>query len=90
VYTNPKFAAIAFDVQGIGAQFDDDLNTLSRLMPAYGTADFTASRAIVKNFDVFFGIQNMFNETYVVATLPTTIGSPRLFNGGLRLRWSGR
>jgi outer membrane cobalamin receptor len=90
VYSNPKFAAIAFDVQGIGAQFDDDLNTQSRLMPAYGTADFTASRAIVKNFDVFFGIQNMFNETYVVATLPTTIGSPRLFNGGLRLRWSGR
>jgi outer membrane receptor protein involved in Fe transport len=89
-YSNPKFATIAFDVQGIGAQFDDDLNTPSRLMPAYGTADLTVSRAIVKNFDVFFGIQNMFNETYVVATLPTTIGSPRLVNGGLRLRWSGR
>jgi hypothetical protein len=27
---------------------------------------------------------------YVVATLPTTIGSPRLFNGGFRIRWSGR
>jgi iron complex outermembrane receptor protein len=89
-YTNPRFATIAFDVQGIGAQFDDDLNTPSRLMPAYGTADLTASRAISRNVDGFLGIQNLFNETYVVATLPTTIGSPRLFNGGLRIRWSGR
>jgi outer membrane receptor protein involved in Fe transport len=89
-YTNPRFATIAFDVQGFGAQFDDDLNTPSRLMPAYGTADITASRAISRNVDGFLGIQNMFNETYVVATLPTTIGSPRLFNGGLRIRWSGR
>jgi outer membrane receptor protein involved in Fe transport len=39
---------------------------------------------------VFFGIQNLFNVQYVVATLPTTIGSPRLYNGGLRIRWSGR
>jgi outer membrane cobalamin receptor len=89
-YSNPKLVTIGFDLQGIGAQFDDDLNTPSRLMPAYGTANLTASRAIVRNFDVFFGVQNMFNQTYVVATLPTTIGSPRLFNGGLRIRWSGR
>jgi outer membrane cobalamin receptor len=87
-YSNPRFATIAFGVQGVGAQFDDDLNT--RLMPAFGTADLTASRTIVKNFDVFFGIQNMFNKTYVVATLPTTIGSPRLYSGGLRIRWSGQ
>jgi outer membrane receptor protein involved in Fe transport len=39
---------------------------------------------------VFFGIQNLFNQTYVVATLPTTIGSPRLYNGGVRIRWNGR
>jgi outer membrane receptor protein involved in Fe transport len=89
-YSNPKLATIAFDVQGIGAQFDDDLNTPSRLMPAYGTADLTASRAVSRNLNVFVGIQNMFNQTYVVATLPTTIGSPRLYNGGLRIRWSGR
>ena len=77
-YSNPKLATIAFDVQGIGAQFDDDLNTPSRLMPSYATAaDLMASRAIVKGCDAFFGMQNIFNTTYVVATLPTTIGSPR-------------
>jgi outer membrane receptor protein involved in Fe transport len=39
---------------------------------------------------VFFGVQNLFDKEYVVGTLPTTIGSPRLVNGGLRLRLQGR
>jgi iron complex outermembrane receptor protein len=89
-YANAKIATIAFGYQAVGAQFDDDVNTPSRLMPSYVTADLSASRNIVKGVDVFFGMQNMFNETYVVATLPTTIGSPRLYNGGVRIRWSGR
>jgi len=59
-------------------------------LPKYAVADFMLSRTIVKNFDVFFGVQNMFDRQYIVMTLPTTIGSPRLVNGGLRLRWSGR
>jgi outer membrane receptor protein involved in Fe transport len=87
-YMNPKFATVAFDVQGVGAQFDDDLNT--RVLPSYAAAGLSVSRTIVRNFDVFFGIQNMFNTVYDVATLPTTIGSPRLVNAGLRIRWSGR
>jgi outer membrane receptor protein involved in Fe transport len=87
-YSNPRMVTAAVDVLAIGAQFDDDLNT--RLLPTYAVADFTLSRTIVKNFDVFFGVQNMFDKQYIVMTLPTTIGSPRLINGGLRLRWSGR
>jgi outer membrane receptor protein involved in Fe transport len=79
---------VAFDVQDVGAQFDDDLNT--RVLPSYAVAGLSVSRTIVKNVDVFFGIQNMFNTVYDVATLPTTIGSPRLVNAGLRIRWSGR
>jgi outer membrane cobalamin receptor len=89
-YANTKIATIAFDAQVVGAQFDDDVNTPSRLMASYVTADVSASRNIVKGVDVFFGMQNMFNQTYVVATLPTTTGSPRLFDGGVRIRWSGR
>jgi outer membrane receptor protein involved in Fe transport len=83
-YVNPKFASVAFDVQGVGAQFDDDLNT--RVLPSYGVANLSISRTIVKDADMFFGIQNMFNKVYDVATLPTTIGSPRLVNGGIRIR----
>ena len=36
-----------------------------------------------RNLDVFFGVQNLFDEEYFVGTLPTTIGSPRLINGGV-------
>ena len=52
--------------------------------------EMSAVRGIGRNVDVFFGIQNMFDEQYVVQLLPTTTGSPRLVNGGLRVRWSGR
>jgi outer membrane receptor protein involved in Fe transport len=89
-YGNAKVAAIAFGVQAVGAQFDDDLNTPSRLLPKYAVADITASRTVVKNVDVFFGVQNLLDKEYNVQTLPTTIGSPRLISAGARLRFSGR
>jgi outer membrane receptor protein involved in Fe transport len=87
-YTDPRLINLAVDEQFVGAQYDDDLNT--RLMARYKTTDVTATRNLTKGVDVFFGIQNLFDVEYVVATLPTTIGSPRLFNGGVRIRWSGR
>jgi len=89
-YVNPRIAVVAFDVQGVGAQFDDDLNTPSRLLPRYVTNGLTVSRTIVRRCDAFVGVQNLFNRTYVVATLPTTIGSPRLVEGGVRISWSRR
>jgi outer membrane receptor protein involved in Fe transport len=56
-------------------------------LPGYTIVDFTASRALVRNVDVFFGVQNMFDTEYIVGTLPTTIGTPRLVNGGVRVRF---
>jgi len=38
---------------------------------------------------VFFGVHNMFDQQYFVGTLPTTIGSPRLVNGGVRIKFVG-
>ena len=46
----------------------------------------TASRALTPRFEVFFGVQNLLDQQYFVGTLPTTTGSPRLFNGGVRVR----
>jgi len=89
-YTSATLATITFDVQGIGAQFDDDLNTPSRLMPSYTTADVTISRTVARHYEVFVGAENLFNRTYVVATLPTTIGSPRLITAGVRIGLGGR
>ena len=59
-------------------------------LPGYPIVDATASRAIGRNVEVFVGVQNLFNREYFVGTLPTTIGSPRLVNGGVRIRVVGR
>ena len=96
VYTNPKLADIAFAIQSLGLQYDDDLNvrTVPGLpepgLPGYTLASLTASRSIGRNFEGFFTVQNIFDKEYFVGTLPTSIGSPRLVTGGVRVRFAGR
>ena len=58
-------------------------------LPGFVLADFMLSRTLHRNLDLFFGVQNLFDEEYFVGTLPTTIGSPRLINGGVRIRFAG-
>jgi outer membrane receptor protein involved in Fe transport len=95
-YANPKIITIALGAQFIGTQFDDDQNVrvvpgqTDPGLPAYATVDLMISRSLSRNVDVFVGGQNLFNQEYIVGTLPTTIGSPRLVNGGVRVRFSGR
>ena len=95
-YANPRYLSVAFSLQFLGRQFDDDQNVrvvpgfTEPGLPKYALADFMVSRGLHRNLDVFFGVQNLFDEEYFVGTLPTTIGSPRLVNGGLRVRFSGR
>jgi len=95
-YANPRYLSVAFSLQFLGRQFDDDQNVrvvpgfTEPGLPKYALADFMVSRGLHRNLDVFFGVQNLFDEEYFVGTLPTTIGSPRLINGGLRVRFSGR
>lgn len=91
-YTNPSLFNAAFGIQYLGRQFDDDKNERvvpgesEAGLPGYTIVDFTASRSIMHNLDVFFGVQNVFDEEYIVGTLPTTIGSPRLAHVGVRVR----
>jgi len=59
-------------------------------LPKYTLADFMVSRTLHHNLDAFFGVQNLFDREYFVGTLPTTIGSPRLVNGGVRIKFAGR
>jgi outer membrane receptor protein involved in Fe transport len=95
-YSNPNLFNAAFSLQAIGRQYEDDLN--ARIvpgetepgLPGYTVLDFTAARAFGPNFEVFFGIQNIADTEIIAFTQPTTTGSPRLYNAGLRLRWSGR
>jgi iron complex outermembrane receptor protein len=94
-YTNPRFLNLAFENQFIGHQFDDDQNIAEILprvsgrnvigLPGYSVTNITASRTVNRNVMIFFGVQNLFGKTYYVGTNPTTIGTPRLVNGGIRL-----
>jgi outer membrane receptor protein involved in Fe transport len=95
-YSNPRFVSASVSGLFFGHQFDDDLNTATRPgnfapgLPAYATMEMMISRALGQHADVFFGVQNLFDEEYYVGLAPTTIGSPRLMHGGIRVRFSGR
>ena len=95
-YSNPRYVTLAVNSMFFGRQYDDDLNLRTKPgetepgLPPYGVLDFSASRDIGRNFEVFFGVQNLFDQEYYVMLLPTTTGSPRLINGGVRVRFSAR
>jgi iron complex outermembrane receptor protein len=93
-FTDPKLFNLSWDTEFVGMQFDDDLNVAKILpglpgekvgLPAYSVTNLTVSRTINHQMDVFIGAQNLFGTTYYVGTAPTTIGTPRLVNGGVRL-----
>jgi outer membrane receptor protein involved in Fe transport len=85
-YSSPKWFNAAIGLQLVASQFDDDLNTASRKLPNYTLVDIMGSRAVGRNLELFAGVQNLFDVEYLVGTLPTTVGSPRLVTGGLRVR----
>ena len=94
-YINPRYLNFSIENQFVGHQFDDDLNTAAIFpgipekrevgLPKYNVMNLTVSRTVNRNVDVFFGVQNLFDTLYYVGTNPTTIGTPRLVNGGIRL-----
>jgi len=84
-YSNPSHATVALLAQFVGSQFDDDQNRFS--LDGYAVADLLVSRQFTRRFEVFFGVQNLFDTLYNVGTNPSTIGTPRLVNGGLRVRF---
>jgi outer membrane receptor protein involved in Fe transport len=105
-YSNPKIASIAFAMQAMSLQYNDDQNvnfipaaTLAEAgyssftgpgLPGYASFDFTVLRDIGRSLQVFFGAQNLFDQVYFVQTNPSTIGTPRLMNVGVRVRFAGR
>ncbi|PYQ68916.1 MAG: hypothetical protein DMG04_30195, partial [Acidobacteria bacterium] len=105
-YSNPKVASIALSMQALSLQYNDDQNvnfippaTLTDAgytsftgagLPGYASWDLNVVRDVGRGLQVFFGVQNMFDQVYFVQTNPSTIGTPRLVNGGVRVRFSGR
>ena len=93
-------------MQALSLQYNDDQNvqfipaaTLAEAgytaftgpgLPGYASVDFTALRDVGRNVQVFFGVQNLFDQVSFVQTNPSTTGTPRLMNFGVRVRLSGR
>ncbi len=102
----PKYVTVALAIQFYGLQYDNDLNTTGIPaatlaatgyagastvgLPAYNVVDLSVSRTINHSVELFFGAENLFDKTYFVGTGPSTIGSPRLVNAGVRLHFSAR
>ena len=59
-------------------------------LPKYTVVDVFASRAIGRNLEVFFGVENLADRQYFVGTAPTLLGPPRLITGGVRVKWMGK
>ena len=96
-YSNPRYATFAVDRHVLRPPVRRRPERAhqarrDRARPAGRTAsmDFSVSRDIGRHLDVFFGVQNLFDQEYYVMLLPTTTGSPRLVNGGIRVRFNGR
>ncbi|MBI3403083.1 MAG: TonB-dependent receptor [Acidobacteria bacterium] len=105
-YSNPKYATVTLGMQFVGLTYNDDLNvnfipvaTLADAgyaanypagLPGYTVVDLSASRQLGRNIQAFFGVQNLLDTVYFVQTNPSTIGTPRLVNAGVRVRFSGR
>jgi outer membrane receptor protein involved in Fe transport len=105
-YSNPRYGSVSATVQFSSLQYNDDLNVnfipVATLvdagydastpagLPGYATVDLAASHDFGGNLQVYFGVQNLFDKVYFVQTNPSTIGTPRLINVGVRIRWTGR
>jgi outer membrane receptor protein involved in Fe transport len=67
-----------------------DSNGYPAGLPGFTSVDLNVAHNFTPNIQAFFGMQNMLNKTYFVQTNPSTIGTPRLVNVGMRVRFSGR
>jgi outer membrane receptor protein involved in Fe transport len=85
VYTHPSLATVALSLRWTSSQFEDDQNLLP--LASFWTADAVVSRGLWRGLEGFLAVENVFDERYEIGRTPVrTLGPPRTFRGGLRLR----
>jgi len=83
---NRKSTLISAGIRAYGLQFDDDLNQF--LLPGFAVVEFAAQQHLTKKLSAVASIENLLDQTYLVALTPTpNTGAPRIWRVGLR--WSG-
>ena len=85
-WRDPAWFTATLQVRRVSAQFEDDLNTLP--MGPFTTVDFRISRQLSTWANVYFAVENLFDERYATARTSegvVSVGAPRMLHGGLRL-----
>ena len=84
--TKKHWGTLAVQTRGTGHEFDDDQNQF--LLHSFFRADAYAAHAVSRYVEVFASGENLFDRTIEVGRTPVlTLGTPRLVQGGLRIRW---
>ena len=80
----PRVATFSVQARFVGAQFEDDLNTLT--LDDYVVVDASATRPITRALHLFLGVENLFDVEYDVARTPVrSIGWPFSVRAGVRV-----
>lgn len=86
-YSHPKWVDAGLEGRYESHRFDDSLNL--RKLGSYFVVNLEASRALSERWRAFLNLENVFDRQYYVQTTPVPqIGTPILFSGGVRFRWS--
>jgi len=85
-YENPRWLNASVTARFVGAQYEDDINSLR--LGSYWVFDLFLSRRLATWGEAYLGVENLFNTTYSVgrsADGVVSIGAPLLVHGGIRL-----
>jgi outer membrane receptor protein involved in Fe transport len=83
-WAHPRLATVTMELRAVGAQFDDDQNTL--VLRGYGQVDVVAIRPLARTAQAFVAFENVFNARADVARTPVlTLGYPRSVRVGVRV-----
>lgn len=84
-YEHPRYVNAALFVRFVSQQFEDDRGDLP--MAGYALLDLFVSRELAQGVSVFGAVENLLDARYLVGRAGAdTIGAPRTFRLGLRLR----
>jgi iron complex outermembrane recepter protein len=87
-FDDPRLLTVSLQLNYIGLEYEDALNTLP--MGQALLVNIFAAWHINRNFNVYVGVENLFNTQYLVGRAGVdTVGQPRFIHGGLRVRLGG-
>jgi outer membrane receptor protein involved in Fe transport len=84
-FDEPRWFSAALQLRYLGAQFEDDLNSLA--MPRYWTFDASLARRLFWQLELYAAVENLLNQSYLVGRAGVdTVGQPLFVRAGLRVR----